>query len=332
MSIRDVKATVTPALMEMEGVVGVGRSNNKLRVYVQNSPTLNGIPHEVAGYNVEVVHVGHIRALSVSDYDWPQTWVTSQFEAEPERLVAAYGRTDRFDPLVCGVSIAHKKVTAGTLGFAMNVGGKTYGVSNNHVLANASSVQVERAKIGDEILQPGPADGGVLPSDIAGTLSGFVPIDEINVNLLDLALFEPTRSLSPEILGIGIPNGFTQLKVGDKVRKSGRTSGVTYGTVQDIDATLSVDYGEYEAVFDHLVVTDGIAQGGDSGSALIRQENLNIGGLLFAGSEYITCHMHINTVLNAFDPSTPPEEGRTSLSLGGLALIPLGLGMVWASR
>lgn len=225
-------------------------------------------------------------------------------------------RTRRWRPLVGGISIGHKDITAGTLSCLVeDQNGKKYILSNNHVLANEN-----KAKIGDEILQPGPYDGGKIPNDVVAKLSKFVEIKfpasecplakiivkilnfiakifrrktrfsfysiELPENEVDCAIAEPIVEASPEILEIGIPKGSAKVKEGEKVKKSGRTTGLTEGIVIDDDATIIVSYGEKEALFIHQILVQGenIARGGDSGSAVLNEDGYVV-GLLFAGSE-----------------------------------------------
>ena len=74
----------------------------------------------------------------------------------------------RMRPAEGGVSVGHFAITAGTIATAVydrepfpGIPRRYYILSNNHVLANSNN-----ANIGDAILQPGPFDGGVLPSDL----------------------------------------------------------------------------------------------------------------------------------------------------------------------
>ncbi|MCB0281082.1 MAG: trypsin-like peptidase domain-containing protein [Calditrichae bacterium] len=78
----------------------------------------------------------------------------------------------RYRPASGGVSIGHYLITAGTFGVTVLRDGKRFILSNNHVLANSND-----ASIGDEILQPGPYDGGSRPNDVIGVLKDFVQIN-----------------------------------------------------------------------------------------------------------------------------------------------------------
>ena len=82
--------------------------------------------------------------------------------------------TGRFRPNVpAGVSSGHFSITAGTLGAIVKdrLTGEKLLLSNNHVFANSNDAQV-----GDAILQPGPADGGLNPADMVARLERFIPL------------------------------------------------------------------------------------------------------------------------------------------------------------
>src|SRR5262249_28159492 len=86
-------------------------------------------------------------------------------------------RQKRQRPLAAGISVAHHDVTAGTIAYfcrSLKLGDdaeKIYILSNNHVLAN-----VNLGQNGDHVYQPGPADGGGVPDDVA-TLRRFASLD-----------------------------------------------------------------------------------------------------------------------------------------------------------
>ncbi|MCK9569860.1 hypothetical protein M0R72_13030 [Candidatus Pacearchaeota archaeon] len=198
-------------------------------------------------------------------------------------------RTEKQRPAPPGVSIGHHDITAGTFGFKAG----NYIVSNNHVLAYAN-----QALLNDSILQPGPVDGGVDPTDRIGALFDFEPLIMWNWatynNIMDAAIALPDSQsdISDVIYEIGAPTGYVDLELGNTVKKSGRTTGVTTGEVTSIDWEGTVSYGyygNYEATFyDQILIYNAslMAQGGDSGSAVIKEDGADIliGALLFAGS------------------------------------------------
>lgn len=264
------------------------------------------VPPSIEGVRTDVVETGRFTALEM---------------AEPLRL----SRTSRIRPAPGGVSVAHFKVTAGTLGVLANREGLGPVIlSNNHVLANSND-----AVAGDVILQPGPADGGHVADAIA-TLMDFVPIGfnerqlgpfgrlasailgpllahvglglkllpSGNSNLVDCAIARPLNGadVSSDILGIGRVAGTAEAQLGMRVRKSGRTTGVTEGRITAVDAVVEVDYGGKSAVFRQQIVCDAQSKGGDSGSLIVDESNHAV-GLLFAGSPRTTLMNPIDEVL-----------------------------------
>jgi hypothetical protein len=241
--------------------------------------------------------------------------------------------TGRFRPAPGGVSIGHFRITAGTLGCLVKKNDKLFILSNNHVLANSND-----ADIGDAILQPGPYDGGQNPLDKISELSEFIPIhfDEggispcsfaavvVNVlngfaavtgsktrlkpilkaqaedNLVDCAIAEPLNEddVKNEILNIGTPTGTAEGTLGMSVKKSGRTTGFTTGTILQVDVTSKVSYGTNKvATFVDQLMAGEMSAGGDSGSAVLNNDN-KVVGLLFAGSDTTTL---FNRIQNVFD-------------------------------
>ena len=100
------------------------------------------------------------------------------------------------------------------------------------------------------------------------------------------------------IMDIGNIREIAEAKPGDKVQKSGRTTGLTKGVVKSTGTTLQVEMKEDEKIwFSDQVVTDMPSQPGDSGS-LVLTENRDVVGLLFAGSEKLTIFNRITNVID----------------------------------
>jgi len=101
------------------------------KVHTSNLARSHIVPRRIDGLDTDVVEIGTVRMLDV--------------------------RTSRERPCQPGVSIGHYQSTAGTLGAVVRdkKTNELMVLSNNHVLANGSSVQEARAKTGDPILQPG---------------------------------------------------------------------------------------------------------------------------------------------------------------------------------
>jgi hypothetical protein len=244
--------------------------------------------------------------------------------------------TDRFRPAPGGVSVGHVAITAGTLGCWVTKNGQKVILSNNHVLANSND-----AEIGDAILQPGPYDGGSFPQDHIANLTQFVPISfqgdpsecqfanaviavfnlgcrmigsntrykatniQAQENRVDAAIATPLNAddVKDEILNIGPIAGSVSGELGMAIKKSGRTTGLTTGEIQQVDVTANVQYGAGQiAVFADQLLAGAMSQGGDSGSAVVDDHN-RLTGLLFAGSDTTTIINRIENVFSALGVS-----------------------------
>ena len=228
--------------------------------------------------------------------------------------------TNRHRPCPPGVSIGHFAITAGTFGCVVKDKdtGERLILSNNHVLANSN----EGAE-GDEILQPGPYDGGAPEIDKIGTLLRFVPIDfgsgvtpdcsvtnfivsVLNLmtkvlrrnsrffardfkfaegNIVDAAVAKPSQIILDEVIENGIPRGTANGVVGMVIKKTGRTTGFNEDRISATNVSVNVDYGGGNvATFTDQFLAGPMSQGGDSGSAIL-DINDRFVGLLFAGSD-----------------------------------------------
>jgi hypothetical protein len=267
------------------------------------------IPEELDGIATDVLEVGDIRAHAA--------------------------RTTRQRPAPGGVSLGHARVTAGTFGCIVRdrSTGDALLLSNNHVLADSN-----RGQPGDPILQPGAADGGREPEDVIAALerfgviqftrqpatcplaSGFVRIvnalaawggfhhrleawrdDPQAVNRIDAAVARPQdeADVLAEVLEIGPIRGTRPAELGLKVRKSGRSSGLTTGEITVLETTITVGYGDSTALFSGQIVTSAMSRPGDSGSVLVESGGPRAVGLLFAGSDLATIYNPIGDVLRA---------------------------------
>lgn len=272
--------------------VGVGaHGHGAVKIFVKDARK-GGLPGVLDGIPVEVEETGEIVALR-----------EKPVEAEP--LLA---RTDRWPrPVPIGVSTGHPDITAGTIGCRVTDGTSVYALSNNHVYANAN-----QASPGDNVLQPGPYDGGVDPDDAIGTLDEFVPIvfSTSASNTIDAAIaLSSTGNLGNATPsdGYGLPKSTIVLspKVGLRVMKYGRTTGLTKGRIYAINATVNVNYGIGIARFvNQIVISPGsFSKGGDSGSLIVVERGADARrpvGLLFAGSSSVTIANPMGAVLDAF--------------------------------
>ncbi len=123
-----------------------------------------------------------------------------------------------------------------------------------------------------------------------------------SANRVDAAVARPVSqdAIEAAVLEIGEVHGSVEAELGLAVRKSGRTTGLTTGTVQVIDATVRVGYGAAgTALFEDQIVTGNMSAPGDSGSLLVEQDGQRAVGLLFAGSDQSTIFNPISAVESA---------------------------------
>ncbi|GAW91633.1 hypothetical protein [Calderihabitans maritimus] len=271
------------------------------------------VPRKIGSVATDVIEIGEVRFLQ---------------------------RTEKARPAQPGMSIGHYAVSAGTFGAVVKDKHtkEVLILSNNHVLANATSGSDGRAKIGDPVFQPGPYDGG-SKEDVIGYLERFTPVvpmvteaecpvaaaatvaanaavriirpgyrvrlekETRRENLVDAAVARPVRPnlIRPEILELGEVKGTAKAELGMVVRKSGRTTGVTEGIVKALHVNLKVNMGnDVYAMFDDQVITSMDSAGGDSGSLVLDKNNQAV-GLLFAGSDRFTVFNHLDHVMNALN-------------------------------
>jgi hypothetical protein len=308
----DIQEKYTSALMARDGVEGtaVGYDENGRLVIKVYTATVGvpGIPEALEGVRVQAVVTG--------------------------KFVARVDPTARFPrPVPIGVSTGHPDITAGTIGCRVkDAQGNVYALSNNHVYANSND-----ASIGDDVIQPGTADGGSLPDDYIGTLSDFEPIDfSGGQNTIDAAIAATTTDLlgvatpgTEGVDGYGTPSStpygsLTVQDIGLAVQKYGRTTGWTHGEVSEINVIVDVCYktrGPFRCIkaahfVNQIAITPGdFSGGGDSGSLIVvdgGEDDRKPVGLLFAGSSERTIANPIGLVLTRFGVTVDDWAGPSN--------------------
>jgi len=141
------------------------------------------------------------------------------------------------------------------------------------------------------------------------------PTVQSTTNTVDAALASPTdpSMFQDDIMNIGKIIGTKPPTLGMSVRKMGRTTGLTTGTVNLLNATVNVAYntslGTRTARFTGQVIATAMSQGGDSGSLVVDANENRAVGLLFAGSGVATIFTPIDIVLNALNVKFMSLEG-----------------------
>ncbi|MGY1811783.1 hypothetical protein [Blastococcus sp. SYSU D00820] len=280
-----------PALGLAPGSAGAARLAIRVALPDDAEVLLAGLPASVRA-EVDVRVIGPVRALT----------------APPPEVLQRRTR-----PLRPGVSVAHPTVTAGTLGGFVRLDGRLAVLSNNHVLAASDA-----AAVGDPVLQPGPADGGVA-ADRIGTLTRFERFAAGLPNRVDaaVAVLDPGVAAEPGAVPGGPLTGAVlaedDVDPDDLVEKIGRTTGHTRGRVTAVEVDgVAVQYDDVVHTFDGQVEIEGLigsfSAGGDSGSVIWRSADRAPLGLLFAGSDVggsngggVTFAAPLATVLDVLD-------------------------------
>ena len=301
------QAHLTPLILAKEGVVGTGVSvgsdgKGVVRVFLVRAGAAS-VVKSFEGVAVETQVTGEIKAIDPTAAPSPGTDPTKRFNRPVPIGVSAGNLNDLvYLRTVC---------TTGTLGARLHgADGHYYALSNNHVFAVEN-----KAQLGDPIIQPGQADNGCrsTSADQIGTLAAIVPLNfsRTGTNTVDAAAGDvgttsPTVDNQTPSNGYGTPSSSTvAASVGQSVKKYGRTTVLTHGSVSSINATIKVSYGKgNRATFVNQIVFTGnnggaFSDSGDSGSLIVTETGNNPVALLFAGSTSTTIGSPINNVLTS---------------------------------
>jgi hypothetical protein len=216
---------------------------------------------------------------------------------------------------------------SGTLGSLISDGTNLYILSNYHVfygdIAPGGNNRV--ASAGDPVIQPGLVDVNCDPTlaqNVATLVSGGGSLwntttgTQTNANVdAGIAKIDPNMvNTSGSILEIGtISSSTVAASLNQGVKKSGRTTGLTTGTVSGLNATISVSYEDecagstaFTKTYTGQILVDNkgskFLDSGDSGSLMVENVSTNprAVGLLYAGSKRVAVANPINDVLNYY--------------------------------
>lgn len=276
---------------------GIRSSEDALKVYVERKLPESKLGEKLVPKEIAFGEMGAVVPTDVEEIG------KLQFELD----------TVRHRPAYPGCGLAHHSDTVGTFGCVVNrrnEPGVPYILSNSHVLALAGL-----ASSGDEIVQPGPLDGGLSPEDIIATLTDFIPFDfGLGFpNLVDaaIALVKDPELITRVFGTINVtPSEVGFARIGTKVKKVGRTTGLTFGEVTDTDFRARIPYKRSDgndgwAGFRDQVVCTRYTSPGDSGSAVLHADSNKLLGLHFAGSDSISVFNKINHVMDSLQICLP---------------------------
>ncbi|MCU0468613.1 MAG: SH3 domain-containing protein [Arcicella sp.] len=321
------KREIERELLNRNGVTGVdigykyknGKRTRQIviRVYVAKKQVYltktEKIPKTIQGIKTDVIEAH----ASFHVDDKPYTPITGGI---------SFGQSEKFRLVEPDGTVAMIS-EQGTLGAIVrdNLTEKPMFLTNHHVTKVMTSMTEDRSgKVGDIFDQPNLVgnDGKPFPNASVGKLARFA----INP-LVDAAVIEyqSTRPFTEEVKDIGKIAGTAKATLGMKVRKRGRTTELTYGIVDGIDAVTAIQGSDITFQHQMVIVPDTtknavFSNAGDSGSVIVNEQN-KVVGLLFAGiptfggSPQMTWANHIDNVLAQLSvhfktndvPSTPTK-------------------------
>jgi hypothetical protein len=262
-AVMDVQNKHTHELLSLPDVVGTGTGLTDdgqvgVLVLTQNQAVNHRVPKELDGVPTQIRVVGEIKPMA---------------------------NTGTYRPVPGGVSVGNdRECAAGTVGCIVLKSGTRYVLSNNHVLA-----RVNAGANGERIDQPGRYDGkpACTQTGQIGALAGKVNISFSSSNTVDCAIATLSVSSDCGMVGGGYKPSSTTVSpsVGMAVKKTGRTSGLTHGSIAGINVTIQVNYGSpgVATFVNQIYVASNFIRSGDSGSLMVTETGNNPVGLCFAG-------------------------------------------------
>ena len=235
----------------------------------------------------------------------------------------------------------------GTLGSLVSGGGKTYILSNNHVLGLSDGGAVGQGVTQPGVIETNCSTTGTITvanvSDIINLQTQPIPAFPVDVttaqivngqvdpndNILELGTLSSVNGVqvpqpAPPAGGSGMA-----ATVGQLLAKSGRTTGLTCAAVEAVDTTMGIGVGYSEGCATNTSFTvtynDGIIVGnmsngqnfigdGDSGSLAVDEATARPVALMFAGSDTDAVGNPVGDVLNALKST---NGGATFTFVGG---------------
>jgi hypothetical protein len=286
----------TRDLMSVQGVVAVGtglddRGKPAIHVYTESKMAPGKLPEFVEGVRVIEKVSGKIYAMKGGGGGVSHT----AKQTPPIQLGTSGGPT---------LDIANGFCCGGTLGSLVAKGGNQYILSNSHVFAGdvVSGGNGRVSSVGDDVTQPGLIDincsaaGGQAVADVSTLSTTFPPNSTPNVDCSIAQVRAGMVRSDGAILEIGTLSASTvAASVGQSVKKSGRTTGLTRSSVSSINVTVNVGYSDecggnsYTKQYTGQIFVSNngnkFLNSGDSGSLMVEDVTTNprAVGLLFAG-------------------------------------------------
>lgn len=318
--VMTVQEDVTPDLMAGKDVLGtaVGLDNNgepEIVVYVNlegKNPavTARKIPQHLRGKGVRVEFTEPFSAMRRPTKPSAPKVSHTAIQNGPIQLGTSGG---------WGYDLANGYCCGGTLGSLVQINSLKYILSNYHVFESdiVTGGNGIVAVTGNPIIQPGLIDVNcdMTKAQVVATLVKSSSLSYYNVDASIAEVVDGMVDPDGSILEIGTISSSTIVAfLGQAVKKSGRTSGLTRSKVSGLNATVSVIYDNecagqsaFLKTFTGQIIISNkgskFLKAGDSGSLMVEdvESNPRAVGLLFAGSSTLAVANPIDEVLDFFE-------------------------------
>lgn len=293
------KEAAESALLKLEGVIGVdvgykyqgGKRTEELSIRVlvkqkkKDIAAKHRVPEKIDDIKTDVIEMKVVPFVASLKLD------EAGLLADATKYTTAKG----------GISIGPERaiggyVYVGTLGCIV----KDNTTNNPMLLSNFHVMCVDNGwHVGDHMCQPGRVDAGVPGTDRIGDLNRATLSGHVDGAICSLS----GRPYDCSIVDIGDIKGTATATINAPVSKRGRTTLLTKGFIDSINATINVDYGDGLGV--HTLtnqigirpdtsVNPKFSDHGDSGSVVV-DANRKVVGLLFAGDS-ATGYTYMNPI------------------------------------
>jgi hypothetical protein len=308
---------VTAPAPKIDALAGRGQALNEFNPRVQavidvqnkHTPDLLSVP-DVVGTGTGLGDDGQVAVLVLTRSQAVNHRVPASLDGVPTQIrvvgeVTPMAYKGTYRPVPGGVSVGNdRECASGTVGCIVLKGGVRYVLSNNHVLARMNA-----GANGERIDQPGRYDGKPVCAQTGaiGALAGKVNINfSGGNNTVDCAIASLSVASTCAMASGYTPSTTTvSPSVGLAVKKTGRTSGLTHGTIAGINVTIQVNYGSpgVATFVNQIYVASNFIRSGDSGSLMVTESGNNPVGLCFAGGSGASFANPIGPVLQGLGVS-----------------------------
>nr|WP_321237076.1 trypsin-like serine protease [uncultured Psychroserpens sp.] len=248
----------------------------------------------------------YIIEVGLSDFTYQYDPVSIPIKTDFNKLISKQTINDFLDKNIVPVesesfALQTKKISGGssvsyegslnkggTLGalFKLKSGNKIYLLSNRHVIFDSDYNENK-----NKVVSPARIHVSKSLNEI-NTIGKIIWSSQKHDDILDAAIAE-VNDKTKSCIDIGKYcvnnelsfNGIAKAKIGDSIKKFGKTTGLTYGEIKSINCTVNVSKNiKTPKIFRRQILTSNISDYGDSGSVVINQDN-DVVGLLTGGNK-----------------------------------------------